>query len=135
LATSLAAHDRVGIQSYYVQAGYFITGETVAGRNVVKPLRNFDIRKGRFGPGAIELQTRYNPLDLSRNIFSAGLVDPNLWTNNLYTVDTGFNWYLTQYSKVSFTWNHAVFGNPVLYNATASQKTSDLFLIRFQLYF
>ena len=135
LATSLAAHDRVGVESYYVQAGYFITGETVAGRNIVKPLRNFDLRKGRFGPGAIELAARFNPLDLTKNVFTAGLVDPNLWTNNLYTIDTGFNWYQTQYSKFTFSWNHAVFGSPVLYNATARQKTSDLFLVRFQLYF
>ncbi len=135
LATSLAAHDRVGVESYYVQAGYFITGETVAGRNVVKPLRDFDIRKGRFGLGAIELPGRFNALDLTRNVFSAGLADPNLWTNNLYTIDRGFNWYLTQYTKFTFSWNHAVFGDPVQYNATSRQKTSDLFLIRFQLYF
>ena len=135
LATTITDHDRIGVQSYYVQAGYFVTGETVAGRNVVKPLRNFDIRKGRFGPGAIELQSRFNALDLTRNIFTSGLADPNLWTNNLYVVDTGFNWYLNQYSKLYFSWNHAVFGNPVQYNATARQKTSDLFLIRFQLHF
>ncbi len=107
----------------------------MSGRGVVKPLRDFDVRKGRFGPGAIELQGRFNALDLSRNIFTAGLADPNLWTSNLYTIDSGFNWYQTQYTKLTFSWNHAVFGNPVQYNATARQKTSDLFLIRFQLYF
>ena len=137
LATSIAAHNRVGVQSYYVQGGYFLTGETVSGRNIVKPIRNFDIRKGRAGPGAIELQGRFNALNLSDNVFSAGLADPNLWTNNLYTTDAGFNWYLTQYSKLTFTWQHAVFGDPVQYSqqTNARQKTSDLFLIRFQLYF
>ncbi len=135
LATSLASHDRVGIDSYYVQAGYFITGETVSGRNIAKPIRNFDIRKGRQGPGAIELQGRFQAFDLTNNVFTAGLVDPNLWTNNLYATDAGFNWYLTQYTKLTFTWNHAVFGEPVQYNALGRQKTSDLFLIRFQLYF
>jgi phosphate-selective porin OprO and OprP len=135
MSTSLAAHDRIGIESYYVQAGYFITGETVSGRNIVKPLRDFDIRKGKEGPGAIELATRFNSLGLTKNIFTSGLSDPNLWTNNLYTVDVGFNWYLNQYIKVCFDWQHAVFGNPVLFNASALQKTSDLFLLRFQLYF
>ncbi len=72
---------------------------------------------------------------LTKNIFSSGLADGNLWTNNLYTVDVGVNWYLNQYIKVYFTWQHAVFGNPVMYNATSMQKTSDLFLLRFQLYF
>jgi phosphate-selective porin OprO/OprP len=135
LTTNLAAHDRVGVESYYVQAGYFITGETVSNRNVIKPLKDFDIRKGKFGPGAIELTGRFNALDLSKNIFTSGLADPNLWTNNLYTVDAGFNWYLNQYIKVYFDWQHAVFGDPVQYNATSRQKTSDLFLLRFQLYF
>ncbi len=98
-------------------------------------MKDFDIRKGKEGPGAIELGTRFNSLDLTKNIFTSGLADPNLWTNNLYTVDAGFNWYINQYIKVTFDWQHAVFGNPVQYNATASQKTSDLFLFRFQLYF
>jgi phosphate-selective porin OprO/OprP len=135
LTSNLAGHDRVGIQSYYIQAGYFITGETVSGRNIVKPLKDFDIRKGKEGIGAIELTGRFNPLDLSKNIFSAGLADGNLWTNNLYIVEPGFNWYLTQYTKLTFSWQHAVFGNNVQYNATSQQKTSDQFLVRFQLYF
>ncbi len=135
LSTSLASHDRIGVESYYVQAGYFITGETVSGRNIVKPLKDFDIRKGKDGPGAIELAARINALNLSKNIFSSGLADGNLWTNNLYTTDVGFNWYLNQYVKVYFDWQHAVFGNNVRYNATSRQKTSDLFLLRFQLYF
>ena len=135
LTTNLAAHDRLGVESYYVQAGYFITGETVSGRNVVKPLKDFDIRKGRAGLGAIELTGRFNSLNISKNVFSSGLADGNLWTSNLYTTDAGFNWYINQYVKIYFDWQHAVFGNPVQYNATAQQKTSDLFLFRFQLYF
>ena len=135
LSTSLAAHNRVGVESFYIQGGYFITGETVSGRNVVKPLRDFDVRKGKLGPGAVELTGRFNALNLSRNVFNAGLADPNLWSNNLYTTDAGFNWYLTQYFKVYFTWEHAVFGQPVQSNAVNQQKTNDLLWFRFQLYF
>ncbi|WP_435009729.1 OprO/OprP family phosphate-selective porin [Tundrisphaera lichenicola] len=135
LANSLASHNRVGVDSFYVQAGYFITGETVSGRNVVKPLNDFDLRPGRFGLGAIELTTRFNSMNMTRNIFDAGLADPNLWTNNLYTADFGVNWSLNQFVLFRFDWEHAVFGNPVLYNTDSLQKTSDLFLFRFQLYF
>jgi hypothetical protein len=53
----------------------------------------------------------------------------------LYTVEAGFNWYLNQYVKVNFTWQHAVFGNPVQDSPTMMRKTSDLFLLRCQLYF
>ena len=41
-------------QSYYVTAAYFLTGETVSGRGILKPIRNFDLRKGKFGLGAVE---------------------------------------------------------------------------------
>ena len=137
LSTALFDRTRIGVQSYYVQAGYFITGETVSGRNVVKPLHNFDIRRGKLGTGAIELTGRFNALNIDRNIFTAGFADPNLWTNNLYTTDLGVNWSLTQYVKFTFNWNHAVFGNNVQYSniTNATQKTGDLFLFRFQLYF
>ena len=135
LTSNLAAHNRLGVDSYYVQAGYFITGETVSGRNVVNPIKNFDVRKGKEGPGAIELTGRFNSLNMTRNVFTAGLADPNLWTNNLYTVEPGFNWYLTTYTKFTFSWQHAVFGNNVQYNATSNQKTADQFIARFQLYF
>ncbi len=135
LTSNLAAHDRIGVDSYYVQAGYFITGETVAGRGLPAPLHDFDLRSGRFGTGAIELTGRFNALDMTKNVFTSGLADPNLWTNNLYMTDIGFNWYLNQNIKLVFDWNHAVFGDPVQYNATSKQKTSDVFLFRFQLYF
>ena len=136
LTTNLAAHDRIGVESYYVQAGYFITGETVSGRNVVKPLRDFDIRKGKLGPGAIELTGRFNALDLDQEHLHRRPGRPATSGPTTSTRSTlGFNWYLTQYIKVYFDWQHAVFGNPVQYNATSQQKTSDLFLLRFQLYF
>ncbi|WP_435019031.1 OprO/OprP family phosphate-selective porin [Tundrisphaera sp. TA3] len=134
-AADLFDRTRVGVQSFYVQAGHFITGETVSGRNVVKPLKDFDIRKGKFGLGAIELSGRFNALDIDRSIFSGGFADPNRWTRDLYTTDVGVNWYLNQYLKFTFDWNHAVFGTPVQYSARGLQKTSDLFLMRFQLYF
>ena len=33
----------VPVFGYYVQAGYFLTGETVTARNVIKPIRDFDL--------------------------------------------------------------------------------------------
>jgi phosphate-selective porin OprO/OprP len=126
---------RVPVQSYYVQAGYFVTGETVSSRGVVKPIRDFDLRKGKFGLGALELAARYNPLNMGNQVFTGGLADPNLWTNNLYTVDLGVNWYWTQYIKVTLDWEHAVFGNPVTFAPTLFHKTSNEAIVRFQIYF
>ncbi len=135
LVNNLNARTHLPIDSYYVQAGYFLTGETASQRNVVKPIRPFDLRKGKFGPGAWELTGRYNFLGVSRAVFNNGLADPNLWSNSLYTTDVGFNWSWNQYVKVYFTWEHAVFGSPVNFAPGRSQLTSDLFLIRWQLFF
>ncbi|HMF38661.1 MAG TPA: porin, partial [Isosphaeraceae bacterium] len=63
--------------------------------------------------------------------------DPNLWTNYTQMVDVGFNWYLNKGVKIYFDWEHAIFGNPVVYNTNTGRKSfnSDLFWFRFQYYF
>jgi len=126
---------RVPVSSYYVQAGYFLTGETVSSRGVVKPIRDFDLRKGKFGLGALELMARFNPLSFGNQVFTGGLADPNLWTNNLYSIDLGVNWYWTQYIKVTLDWEHVAFGNSVTYAPGKFQKTSDEAILRMQIYF
>ncbi len=63
MASSLNNRTRVGVQGFYGQAGYFLTGETVSGRGQVKPLHPFDIRKGKHGTGAIETR---RPVQLPR---------------------------------------------------------------------
>lgn len=135
LANNLNNRTRLPIDSFYVQAGYFLTGETVSQRGSVKPLRPFDLRKGKRGPGAWELTGRYNYLSVGREVFSNGLADQNLWTNNLYLTDVGLNWSWNQYLKMYFTWEHAGFGNPVSFAPGRLQATSDMFWVRWQLYF
>ena len=135
LVSNLNQRTHLPIGSYYVQAGYFLTGETVSQRNVVRPLHPFDLRADKRGLGAFELAFRYNLLNINQKVFTAGLADPNQWTNNVQTIDTGFNWYWTTYIKWQFTWEHSIFGSPVVYNVGREQKSSDTFWVRFQLYF
>lgn len=126
----------IPIQSYYIQAGYFLTGETVTGRGVCQPRRPFDLRKGRIGPGAWELFFRYNYLNIGRQVFNSGLSDPNLYTNELYSIIPGFNWYWNQYLKFVFEWENDQFAQPTLYRLPdLKQKTNNLFLFRFQIFF
>ncbi|MBX6314453.1 MAG: hypothetical protein IRY99_16295 [Isosphaeraceae bacterium] len=66
------------IESFYVQAAYLLTGETVASRGLVRPRRPFDLCQGKVGPGA--------------------------------------------YIRVLFDWQHAEFGDPVLYRPAASRR-------------
>ncbi len=135
LSNNIRERTRVPVQSFYVQAGYFITGETVSGRNVVNPIRPFDLRPGSRGPGAIELTARYNFLQMGPQVFNAGLSDPNLWTRSVYLTDVGLNWYWTQNIKWLFDWQHAGFGTPVNFAPGRLQSTSDLFWARLQIYF
>ncbi|WP_169978221.1 OprO/OprP family phosphate-selective porin [Tautonia rosea] len=129
---------RSPVQSYYVAAGYFLTGEEVTSRGVVAPLRPFDIRQGRRGPGALELAFRYNYLNVGDEVFTGGFADPNLWTDEVTSIDLGLNWYMTQYIKVFAGWQHSMFGSPVLLRSEPYEQlqlTSDLFWFRFQVYF
>lgn len=135
LTSNLHFRTQLPIQSYYVTAAYFLTGETVSGRGVLKPIQNFDLRKGKFGLGAIELVGRYNYLNIGQEVFTSGLADKNLWTNQLSTMDLGVNWYWNQFLKVYIGWQHAEFGDPVLFAPGRMQKTSDQFWARFQIYF
>lgn len=133
---NLASRTRLPVQSYYVQAGYFLTGETRSSVGIVKPLRPFDLRPGRFGLGAFEIQGRFNEMNIGNQVFTNGLADPNNWADNLHNVELGFNWHFTQYLKFYFAWQHSVFGDPVLFAPDGQrQLTSDLFLARIQLFF
>jgi phosphate-selective porin OprO/OprP len=109
------------VEGFYVQTSYF--------------LRSFDLRPGRFGLGAWELVFRYADLSLGRQVFTAGLADPNNWTNGLFTTDVAINWYWNSYIRVMFDWQHAGFGSPVLYAPGGFARTSDLFLLRFEVWF
>jgi phosphate-selective porin OprO/OprP len=121
---------------YFVQAYYFLTGEQIKRRVDVTPNRDFSIRNGRItGPGAIEIHTRYATLDIGHDAFTRGLADPNLWTNSVYVLDSGVNWYPNRYTKVYFDWQHSVFGQQVFDGAGHFHKTADLIWLRFQLFF
>jgi phosphate-selective porin OprO and OprP len=126
---------RVPIESFYLQAGYLLTGERAASRGQVRPRSPFDLRRGRFGIGAWELAARFSLLDVGDQVFQAGLADPTLWTNQLYATDLAINWYWNQYIRVMLDWQHAGFGNPVVYRPDAFQTASDLFILRFQIWF
>jgi phosphate-selective porin OprO/OprP len=139
-ATTKNLNDRarIPVESFYVQAGYLLTGETRSSVGIVKPNHPFNFCQGQFGLGAWELTGRYDYMDISSQIFTDKFADPHLWANRLWMTDLGMNWHLTQYLKMYFDWNHAEFNQPVLFTTTPTdrkQLTSDMFWVRFQIYF
>ena len=130
-------NPNVPINSYYAEAGYFLTGEEVERRTQVRPKHNFSLKPGKFGLGAWEMVGRYSTLSLGKEVFTNNLVDQSKWANSAYATDVGFNWYWNPYLKVYMFWQHSEFDNPVVYNTVtnAKQINSDMFWLRFQLYF
>lgn len=106
---------RVPTHGYHVALGYFLTGEEITRRTMVDVKRPFKVGKGETGPGAIELQCRYSAFTVGEDIFTGGLADANLWTNRVYAVDAGVNWYINTYVKIYFDWQHSVYSDPVQY--------------------
>jgi phosphate-selective porin OprO/OprP len=126
---------RVPTYGYHVQAAYLVTGEQVDRRTFIEPLQPLDLRHGKRGHGAVELEARYDDFRVGNEIFTAGFADPNLWTNRVQTIDAGVNWYLNMFVRIQFDWQHSIFASPVPYRPGAFQSSSDLFWIRTQLYF
>lgn len=127
----------VTAQGFHAGLGCLLTGETVAGRTGIEPLRPIDLRRGWSGTGAVELLARYSELKLSDTVFAEGLSDRDLWSNKAYTTDLGFNWYWNKFLKWTFVWQHAGYGSPVLVNEAKDlfSRKNDLFWFRGQVYF
>ena len=130
----------IDFSGYNVTASYFITGEQVTRRvNMVQPIRDFNfnfLKPGeKFSPGAVELYTRYSTMDIGRNIFTGGFADPNLWTNHVWATDIGLNWYLNFYTRIYLDWQHAGYGNEVNVVPGKFASTTDIYWLRFQVFF
>lgn len=132
-ATNQRTYLPVG--SFYVLAGYLLTGETRNNLGVVKPKQPFSLKAGQFGIGAWELVSRFQYLDIGSEVFTNGLSDPNDWANRLDLVDVGLNWYPNQYLKIMLDWEHGWYNNPILFAPGRRQATSDQLILRMQLYF
>ncbi len=134
MGTSGPRPVRVPVNGYFVQAAYLLTGETRTETGLIDPIRPFDLRRGRFGLGAVEPTARFSELTVGRQIFTGGLADPNLWTNHVDLVDVGVNWYLNRFVKIYFDWEYAIFGQPVYFSPEHFSKTNGSFWLRFQVY-
>jgi phosphate-selective porin OprO/OprP len=133
----LQTRPNIPLQGFGVTLAYFVTGEQIERRTTVVPLRPFRPHAREWGPGAIEPFIRYSQLDLSDVIFKDGFANGHLWTNNVYMVDLGVNWYPNRWVKFYLDWQHAAFGSPVLVNEAKGTfgRATDLFWVRCQFYF
>ena len=99
--TDFAGH--MDFDGYYIQAGYFLTGEhrpyktTDAAFTRVHPKRDFSLGEER-GWGAWELALRYSSLDLNDGIIRGGQED---------NFALGLNWYLNANTRLMLNYIYA----------------------------
>lgn len=128
IASSVNA-DKSGsacLTGYYVQTGYFLTGETRPYKTSsgtfdrVRPKKNF---RENGGLGAWEVAARFSALDLSDSP-----VD-NALRGELQDVTLGLNWYLNPNVRIMWNYIHA------MPNLTATDDAADIVMMRFQVDF
>jgi phosphate-selective porin OprO/OprP len=109
----------------YVHTSWFVTGESRSferfgqhgaqfGR--LTPFENFMFKQGEFGPGALELKSRWSHLDM--NQLNAGQYND---------LTVGFNWYRSDRTRWMFDWIHPITSSQTVYGPTVS----DLLAMRF----
>lgn len=138
--SNLLKGDKVTENGWYVQAGYFLTGEKVTSRGLVNPLRPFN-PKSWDGLGAFELAFRYANQTVDKNIFNFAPISK--WTNDTDVIDLGMNWYWNPNIKFYFGWERALFGKPIQAAPGVNPNgppqywmtNSDMFWARLQLYY
>jgi len=90
------------------------------------------------GLGAFEAYSRYSTLTLGSNVFTDHLANPDLFANSVRAWDTGLNWFLNEYLKLTMDWQHSMFNNPVSVTGAKggnSTSTQDMYWFRTQLYY
>ncbi|AGA29319.1 OprO/OprP family phosphate-selective porin [Singulisphaera acidiphila] len=133
----LGNKPEIPVGGFHTTLSYFLTGEQIERRTVVQPLRPFQPFHGEWGLGAFEPFIRYSQLNLGENLFTEGLAEGRLWSNDAGMIDLGMNWYPNRWVKFYLTWQHAMFGSPVLVNEAKNTFSRDmnLFWVRGQVYF
>ncbi|HUY31622.1 MAG TPA: porin [Pirellulales bacterium] len=136
-ASRTSARTRVPLNGYAVTMFYFWTGEQITRRvYLLEPRAPFGTGLGRrHGKGAVELYGRFANLHLGNSVFTGGLANPALWSSTANVVDTGVNWYLNNYTKLTLDWQYSDFGKPVSLSATKSASFMNVFWFRTQIFF
>ncbi|HEY3966044.1 MAG TPA: porin [Planctomycetaceae bacterium] len=128
---------RVPMNGYSIAAFYFLTGEEVTRRReLLEPRDEYIATKFWQGNiGAVEAFGRFAYIDLGKNVFTAGLADPTVWSARANVIDTGFNWYLNHYTKLTFDWQYASYGSQVFLSPGKTTSFTNLFWFRTQVFF
>ena len=136
-----AAPVSVPFDGFFVMATWLLTGEErTTFSKAIAPLRPFDHKAPLISPGAFELVTRVSRLVVGDIAFAPGpgqLADPALFSPGATEVTLGTNWYLNQWVRTQFNWEHAWFDRPVQLGTLPAGllRSQDTLMARLQVIF
>jgi phosphate-selective porin OprO/OprP len=137
----------VPFEGYYFMTTLLITGEERTTYSAaVAPLRPFDICHPCANPGAWELVGRVSRLRVGDDVFTrvptgrttfVQLADPTRNSDSAVEMTLGFNWYLNEWVRVQFNWEHAWFREGVRLGPGPDGllRHQDTLMTRFQIIF
>jgi len=132
-SASLLRSGQIDNSAWQVLVSYFLTGEQ-ASYNSVTPKSTF--RPGGSGWGAWEIAARFEELKIDDAAFvggAASFADPDTSPRKATAFGVGLNWYLSEYVKLVFNYEHTMFdgGAP----GGADRPSENALLTRFALAF
>lgn len=135
VSTAVKRSDRIDNSAWQVSASWFLTGERESYNNYVPRSRVTPGRQGS-GWGAWELVARFQELRIDPAAFDAGtasFADPNAAPRQAIAYGIGLNWYLDEYVKWMFDYEHTRFDGG---GAAGTDRPDErAFMTRFQLAF
>jgi phosphate-selective porin OprO and OprP len=135
VSTAVKRSDRLDNSAWQVSAAYFLTGERESYNNFAPKSRVGPGRQGS-GWGAWELVARFQELRIDPAAFDGGaasFADPNASPRHAVAYGIGLNWYLDEYVRWMFDYEHTRFDGG---GAGGTDRPDErAFLTRFQLAF
>jgi phosphate-selective porin OprO/OprP len=131
----------VGFEGFQVTATYLLTGERRTTYSApIDPLHPIDPLAPLSGTGAWELLARVSRLKVDSAAFQPGpgqLADPARSSSGATEMTLGFNWYLNNYVRWQFNWEHDWFDQQVQQATVPPSRYQhqDALLVRLQLIF
>lgn len=122
-------NDALGFQGFYVNASYFITGESrvydpsTGSFGTVKPRRDFNFKRGS-GWGSWEVALRYSSLDLNDKLIRGGAQR---------NITLGLNWQLDPNVRIMFNYVHIHVDETTLGTQPLVDGDTRVYQMRFQI--
>lgn len=133
VTTTVKRSDRLDNSAWQVMASWFLTGERET-YNSFTPKSTF--QPGRPGTGAWEIAARFGELRIDDNAFAGGaasFADPSASPRQATEFGVVLNWYLNEYIKLMFDYEHTKFDGGAA--GGADRPDENAYMTRFVLAF